>query len=117
MKTILTLLTLILLATTAHAKDVTLAWDPNTETDLSHYTIYQADSYNDRTGPWAKVTDIAKGVTTFSLTVEDGKNFAWYVTASDASGNKSGASNMVWLYDRNPPEDPKNVTKTESDTQ
>lgn len=111
MRPIIVLIALVLLASPANAREVTLQWDPNTEPDLSHYTLYQADRFADKTGAWQNVKEIPAEQTTTIITVEDGKNFAWYLTASDNSGNQSRPSNMVELYDRTPPADPVNLHK------
>lgn len=94
---------------TAHAMDVVLQWDANTEPDLAGYKVYQADRDGDHTGPWAKVAEVTTN--THTLTVPDGQNFAWLVTAFDTSGNESFVSNMVELMDRTPPYGPKNLGK------
>lgn len=102
-----------LLTTSAYAEDVALAWDPVADPDLDHYTLYQADRFSDKTGAWKPVKTVEAGTNTATLTVADGDNFAWYVTASDAAGNESGPSNMVELYDRTPPGIPPNLDKVE----
>lgn len=111
MKTIILLIGLVFIASPAYAREVTLGWDPNTEPDLAHYTLYQADRAGDMTGPWISVKQVPAGQTTTILTVQDGKNFAWYLTACDETGNESRPSNMVELYDRTPPADPVNLHK------
>jgi len=114
MKTIMLIITLALLTSSAYAKDVTLEWDHVTDPDLHHYTIYQADRFGDKTGPWKPEKTIEGSINTATLTVTDGDNFAWYVTASDAAGNESRPSNMVELYDRTPPGVPPNLDTTEN---
>jgi len=102
-----------LLTTVANATEVTLAWNSVTDPDLDHYTLYQADRFGDKTGAWTPVKTVEAGINTTSLTVMDGVNFAWYVTASDRAGNESGPSNMVELYDRTPPRIPTDLVKAE----
>lgn len=111
MRLFLIIIALALFTTTADARDVTLAWDPVTCPDLSHYTLYQADRFGDKTGPWHKVKEVPGDQTTTTTTIDDGKNVAWYLTASDKAGNESGPSNMVEMYDRTPPVDPANLHK------
>jgi len=107
------IITLVLLTTPAYAKDVTLGWDHVTDPDLHHYTVYQADRFSDKTGPWSPVKTVEGGVDTVMLTVTDSGNFAFYITATDAAGNETQASNMVELYDRTPTEIPPNLDKAE----
>lgn len=106
-------ITLGLLTSSAYAKDVNFKWDPVTDPDLDHYTLYQADRFGDKTGPWKQVKTVEGTNTTTSITVTDGDNFAWYITASDKAGNESRPSNMVELYDRTPPGIPPNLDKVE----
>lgn len=103
----------IFVASAVQARDVTLEWDPNKETDLSHYTLYSATRDGDHTGPWSRVKRIEAPTTTVTVTIPDQGNWAWYVTASDKSGNESKPSNMVELYDRTAPGDPVNLHKGE----
>jgi hypothetical protein len=93
------------------AKDVTFVWDPNTEPDVAIYTVYQADRMEDKTGPWQIIGTVNHPTVTYTTTVADVGNFAWYITATDESGNESLASNMVELYDRVPPSGPMNLRK------
>jgi hypothetical protein len=111
MKTLTTILIIIGLVTPAAAFETTLAWEPNTEADMSHYAVYQADVLNGKTGPWDHVTDVAHPVTTVKVTWDAPGNKSWYVTAIDTDGNESGPSNTVWLYDRIPPANPINLRK------
>jgi hypothetical protein len=111
MKWIMLVITLGLLTSSAYAKDVTLKWDHVTDPDLHHYTIYQADRFGDKTGPWKPVKTVEGGVNTVLLTVTDGDNFAFYATATDVAGNETQASNMVELYDRTPPGIPPGLDK------
>lgn len=96
----------------AQALEVTLAWDANTEPDLQFYNVYQAENFGDHTGPWVAIAQIAKPITIKTVLVDATKNFSWYVTAVDQSGNESLASNTVTLYDKIPPDFPKNLIKT-----
>jgi chitinase len=94
---------LILLAITPHdasAADVTLAWDPNLESDLDGYGVYfqkagsglSYDLYGyvgttelgDANSPEFTVTGLQQGAT-----------YYFAVTAYDASGNESAYSNPV----------------------
>lgn len=106
MKIFLIVTALALLTTTAYAVDVTLQWDPHPDPDLHHHTLYQADRLKEGTGPWAKVADIDKPGTTITIIVENGKNFAWVVTATGVNKLESGPSNMVQLYEPERMEEP-----------
>lgn len=106
-------ITLGLLTTSAYAEDVTLQWDHVTDPDLDHYTLYQADRFGDKTGPWHRVKEVPSDQNTTKEIVEAGKNVAWYLTACDGAGNESGPSNMVELYDRTAPLNPQNLEKAE----
>jgi len=108
------IITLGLLTTSAFAEDVTLGWDPVTDPDLDHYTLYQADRIGDKSGPWGRMKEIPGDQTTTITTIADGKNVVWYVTASDGAGNESGPSNTVERYDRTPPGIPPNLHKVEN---
>jgi len=94
------------LTTTAYALDVTLKWDPHPNPDLDHYTLYQADHFPDKTGPWQKLQDIEKTLTTVTINTEPGKFFTWYITATNTSGTESGPSNTVSLYEPKPMDAP-----------
>jgi hypothetical protein len=106
MRLFLTIIVFALLTTTAYAVDVKIAWDPHPNPDLDHFTLYQADTSGNATGPWQKVKEIDKASTTTTITVQDGKNFAWYLTATGTAGNESGPSNVIQLYKPKPIEPP-----------
>jgi len=95
----------------SNAMEVTLSWDAVTSPDLCAYTLYQADKYEGKTEAWACVKRIPKDMLSVTVNVEDGKNFAWYLTASDFSGNESQASNIAELYDKIAPHVPVNFRK------
>lgn len=107
---ILTMAAILTIATLSRAMDVTIQWQANTEPDLAGYRLYQADRIGDHTGAWAQVAEVGL-VTTCIVTVSDGQNFAWLLTAYDTSGNESFVSNMVELMDRTPPYVPTNLSK------
>ncbi|MHB8894000.1 MAG: choice-of-anchor D domain-containing protein [Candidatus Geothermincolia bacterium] len=77
----------------AAAAQVTLAWDKNTEPDVSGYKLY----YGTSSGVYG--TPIAvPGVNTTTRMVdglEDGRGYFFAVTAYDTYGNESGYSNEV----------------------
>jgi len=106
---------LVLYPKLSNAIEVTLAWDANTNPDLCTYTLYQADCYGDKSGAWVPVKNIDKSMISTTVSVEDGKNFAWYLTASDWSGNESQASNTVQLFDKIAPHAPVNLTRVKGE--
>ncbi len=76
---------------TAAAGQVTLAWDANTEPDVSGYKLYSG------TATRVYGTPITVGnVLTYTVTgLADGQTFYFAVTAYDTFGNESGYSNEV----------------------
>ena len=86
----------LLVAGPALATDVTLTWDPNTETDLAGYRLYQkADSV---VPPFVKVQDIPKGTTTASVTgLDSSHSYSFAVTAYNTAGLESAYSNIVTI--------------------
>lgn len=107
----LLIIILIMLPLLAFGADVTLQWDANTEPGLAGYHVYQADRFDDKTGPWAKITSDLVTEATYIVIGLDDKNYAWLVTAVDTEGNQSFVSNMVERYDRTPPFSPTNLRK------
>lgn len=111
MKTLILTLLLVLFPIFCFAADVTLQWDPNTEPGLAGYYVYQADRFEDKTGPWQRITPDLISEVIFVVTALDDNNYAWQVTAVDMSGNESFVSNMVERFDRTPPFAPQNLRK------
>jgi hypothetical protein len=78
-------------AANALAANVTLAWDPNTESDLGGYKIH----YGTTSGNYSVHIDV-HNVTTYTVTgLTDGQTYYLAATAYDTSGNESGYSNSV----------------------
>ena len=96
MRTLIITILLLALAVCAHAADVTLTWDPNTEADLAGYRLYQkADS---ATPPFVKVQEIQKGTTTASVTgLDSSHSYSFAVTAYNTAGMESAYSNVVTI--------------------
>lgn len=113
MKKLLLLIVLILGLSIPCLADttITLVWEGNTESCLGGYNLYRAERIGDVTTAWAKVQTAAKEAVSCSDVVEDGKNYAWLLTAFDTAGNESFVSNMVELYDRTPPLAVQNLRK------
>jgi fibronectin type 3 domain-containing protein len=75
----------------AFAAQATLAWDPNTETDLAGYRIH----YGTASGSYTVHLDV-HNVTTYTVTgLADGQTYYFAATAYNASGSESGYSNQV----------------------
>jgi hypothetical protein len=79
------------IASNALAAQATLAWDPNTESDLAGYKVH----YGTASGSYTVHTDV-HNVTTYSVTgLTAGQTYYFAASAYDASGNESGYSNPV----------------------
>ena len=88
----------------AHASDVTLAWDANSETDLAGYKIYVSQE----SGVYAEGIDVGN-VTTYTVTgLADGEYF-FVATAYNEAGYESGYSNEVTTDIKVKPDPPKNM--------
>jgi hypothetical protein len=75
---------------TAYAGDVTLEWDPNTETDLTGYKVYYGTSSRTYSTP------IAAGLlSTYTVTGLAPGTYYFAVTAFNADGMESAFSNEV----------------------
>jgi hypothetical protein len=86
-----TVLAVILFAAVAQAAQVTLAWNPNTETNLAGYKL----NYGTASGSFSTVVDVGK-VTTYTIAnLADGKTYYFAATAYNTSGGSSGYSNQV----------------------
>ncbi len=84
------LVSILIYANTVFAiTNVTLEWNPNTESDLASYKIYQSNT----SGVYNTGTNVGD-VTTYTLTLPDG-NWYFALTALDTNGNESGYSNEV----------------------
>ncbi|GKS58349.1 hypothetical protein YTPLAS18_18760 [Nitrospira sp.] len=72
-------------------KAVTLAWDPNPETDIAGYKVY-VGTKSGRYGPPISLGN----VTTYTFAnLEPGSTYYFVVTAYDKSGNESSPSSEV----------------------
>ncbi len=89
---------LLLLVSCKTVVELKTAWDPNTETDMSHYNLYQVNQ-----GNYQKINDapIPHPTTTctFKLKLSDGFSgpLCFVVTAVDTSGNESNYSEPVCI--------------------
>lgn len=71
---------------------INFEWDPNIESDLAGYRLYQSDVSGSYIDP--EILDIPAGTTTASIVVADG-TYYWVLTAYDVTGNESAYSNEV----------------------
>jgi fibronectin type 3 domain-containing protein len=74
----------------AAGERISLAWDANTESDLSYYSVYRAASED---GPYAKVS--TSHITTTSYTdygLAHSTTYWYVITATDTAGNESAYS-------------------------
>ena len=75
-------------ATVLHAQSATLAWDANTEPDVSGYRLY----YGTKTHTYSKTIDVGK-VTTYKVAGLDvSQNYFFAVQAYNTAGLSSGLS-------------------------
>jgi chitinase len=85
------LLVALLISVWARAEQVTLAWDANTEPDLSGYKVH----YGTASGSYTTIVDV-HNVTTYIVTgLTAGQTYYFVVTAYNAANNESGYSNQV----------------------
>ena len=85
-------LMVLLLAGVAQAKDWALkaTWTPNTEPDMSYYTLYRTDGTRAVVSTCSHVTH-PTATCNFTVTVADGTEpvLSFVVTATDTTGNTS----------------------------
>jgi Fibronectin type III domain len=80
-----------LLSGSAHAAQVTLAWDANADTDLQAYKVYSGTT--SRT--YSCNTNVGKSTTCTISDLTAGTTYYFAVTALDTAGNESGYSSEV----------------------
>lgn len=122
---------LILIVPCLQARDMTIAWAPNTETDLVGYHVWQSERpsggmYSGLDGAiwsnWVRITSMASPVPqssapTYVVTglADTGTEYIFMITAIDADGNESPASNPATVLeypvcpDCQPPNAPEGV--------
>lgn len=89
--TLLLIVGVILLPSRIMAADVALAWNANTESNLSGYKIY----YGTSSGNLNNSVNVGK-VTTYTVTgLPLGVTYYFAATAYNTAGNESGYSNIV----------------------
>jgi chitinase len=80
------------------SEQVTLAWDPNSETDLAGYRVY----YGTSSGLYPNVTDVGNMTTATISNLTAGQTYYFSATAYDTQGRESGYSNEVSSRPRGP---------------
>ena len=95
MKALLLTICLLALAFTAHAADVTLQWDANTESDLAGYQVYQGNGGD--LGAFTRVQEIAAPTTSATIKGLDSASHSFAVTAYNTAGLESAYSNIVTI--------------------
>ena len=86
------LLCALLISVWARAGQVTLAWDPNTESDLAGYRVH----YGTASGSYTVTVEVDKSTPTCTiLNLSAGQTYYFAATAYTASGSSSGYSNEV----------------------
>jgi hypothetical protein len=75
----------------AHSAQVTLAWDPNTDPDLSGYRIY----YGLLSDQYSSSVDVGNRTSYTVANLENGKTYYFAATAYDQIGDESDFSNEV----------------------
>ena len=99
---------LLLIAQIVRAQDITLQWDPNTETNLAGYTIYESELSAMAGSAWVKIGEVGKDVTEYTAAGRDDfKSYAYQVTAKNDQGRESFVSNVAYI--QNVPGSPVNV--------
>lgn len=93
MKALLLTICLLALAFTAHAADVTLQWDANTESDLAGYRVYQGNGGD--LGTFTRVQEIAAPTTSATIKGLGSTSYSFAVTAYTTAGLESSYSNIV----------------------
>jgi len=81
-------------AGSVYAQSTTLAWDPNTDTDLAGYRVYRSE----QSGVFAPPSNNSSLLTTTSFTdstVQQGHTYYYAVTAVNTSGLESAYSSQV----------------------
>lgn len=93
MRTLIITILMLTIAVCAHATDVTLQWDANTEADLAGYRVYQGSGSNPAT--FTRVQQVA--ATTATIKGLDNSSHSFAVTAYNAAGMESAYSNIVTI--------------------
>lgn len=96
---ITTALMFFFLCTFALATEVRFTWNPNTESDLAGYRLYQSTTSGVyAVGADKAVADILAGTEIAATQITKEGKYFWVLTAYDKYGNESGFSNEVSEY-------------------
>ncbi|WP_340107043.1 Ser-Thr-rich GPI-anchored membrane family protein [Rhodohalobacter sp. 8-1] len=81
------------LSTSVVNGQITLTWDPNSETDLAQYRLYRFALPQQYT---EQIATIPAGTETYTDTdIVNGRTYSYWVSAVDINGNESGFSDEV----------------------
>jgi hypothetical protein len=75
----------------AHAEEITLAWDRNSEPDIAGYKIY----YGQESRSYTNVVDVGNYTSCVIADLEDGETYYFAATAYNTEGYESGYSNEI----------------------
>jgi hypothetical protein len=75
----------------AHAAEITLAWDQNSEPDIAGYRIY----YGQESRSYTNVVDVGNYTSCVIADLEDGETYYFAATAYNTEGYESGYSNEI----------------------
>jgi len=93
-------ITALLFAGSAHARDITVTWQMSPEPDLDHYNAYVAPIHyaEGTTDSWTQVdVEIPGTATTYTFTdLQDDIDYSTMITAVDTAGNESKLSNLAF---------------------
>lgn len=99
---LLAILPLVMAATSAAAAAVTVAWDPNTESDLAGYVV----SYGTQSGVYSTSVDVGNTTSWTISTLAAGQRYYFVVQAYNTSGLFSPYSDEVNVLTEPPPATP-----------
>jgi hypothetical protein len=97
MKVIFFSIFLLTLSTTGFSAQISLAWDPNSESNLSGYRLY----YGTSSGNYSQTISVGLA-TGYTVTLTNGGTYYFALTAVSAEGLESGYSNEVVYSSSNP---------------
>jgi hypothetical protein len=97
-----------LLSAIGYAQSVTLAWNPNSETNLAGYYVYQGTT----TGQYPQRTNVGLATTHTLTNLARGLTYYWAVTAYNTTGLESDPSKEVSYQVPKPPDPPQNLRIT-----